>query len=175
MSKKLLILITLLGVSLIPASALAHELVRDQSGGAGALVYIDPDDDPIAGQPATLFFEFPDNTMTAKSSKASLTITDERGAAATVPIKADGSSLSGTYVFPRQGSYQIKLEIEQAGKARHVFSLSQQISRGAASDAQPNQAPAWAVAGTAATVLGVLLLAILARKHHKAIRQYSRF
>lgn len=59
--KKLLIVISLLTVSLvIPRQTFAHVLLTD--GSIGAVLHIDPDDDPIALQQSSFFFDFKDKT-----------------------------------------------------------------------------------------------------------------
>src|SRR5438309_1159094 len=44
---------------MMPQSVYAHQMGRD--GSTSAILHIDPDDDPIAGQPSTLFFDFSDS------------------------------------------------------------------------------------------------------------------
>lgn len=174
MSRRLLIAVAVLvGVLLLPVSVSAHELIKDQSGGLGTLFYISPDDDPVAGRRATLFFEFPNTTIAPESSRPKLTITDDHGEVADAPVTTSGSGLSADYVFPRQGVYKIALAIT-VDDAAHLFSRSVQVSRGAAGSAAGSSAPTWAVAGMAITLAAAALTAGIVLKRRKIISEYSR-
>jgi hypothetical protein len=100
-----LALVALTWLSIAPV-ALAHVLKYD--GTIGAVMHVDPDDDPIAGQVATFFFEFKDT-----SGKFSLTTCD-----CTISVQAQGkeifssplsSSASATYTFPQKDIYTISV------------------------------------------------------------------
>jgi hypothetical protein len=171
MSKKLLLLIvTLACLLLVPYSVSAHELIKDQVGNAGALLHLNPDDDPRAGTLTTLFFDISDSTVTPQSSKASLTVTDDHGTITTVPTKFLGSSLSASYVFPRKGLYEVKLTINQGDTTTHIFSEPLSVGHGTI-----GSAPVWAKTGILVTSLGAIVLTIMALKRRKAISQYSKF
>src|SRR6185369_15266285 len=51
----------------------AHILKYD--GDIGAVLHVDPDDDPIAGQPTNFFFEFRDKTNKFVSGDCNCTVT----------------------------------------------------------------------------------------------------
>ena len=174
MYKRLLVMMAVLtGVLLFPSNVAAHELIKDQSGGLGALFYISPDDDPVAGERATLFFEFPNSIIAGGSSQPKLTVTDDRGEAADAPVTTSGSGLSADYVFPRQGLYKVMLEVTEDGAA-HIFTQSIRVSRGEAGNEAASNAPAWAVAGAATTMAVAALTAGIAFKRRKTISEYSR-
>ncbi len=55
---KLLVVILFSIIMLFPSSVSAH--ILDSDGAIGAVLHIDPEDDPIVGQPASFFFEIKD-------------------------------------------------------------------------------------------------------------------
>lgn len=176
MSRRLLVLlVALAAVLLLPASASAHVLIKDRVGDTGALLHLNPDDDPIAGERVTLFFDIRDDSITPKSSQAKLTITDDQGLALVVPSELSGSSVSARYVFPAQGLYEVKLVISSGGKTTHSFVESQRVSRGSAADTAAPSAPAWAKAGVVVSVSAGIITATIAFRRRKAISKYSAF
>lgn len=70
-SRGFIYLVALVGVLTIMSfsqKAYAHVLVSDESNTVGAVLHITPDDDPIAGESAHIFFDVQD-----KNSLAALT------------------------------------------------------------------------------------------------------
>jgi hypothetical protein len=175
MSKTALAVATIIAaVLLFPASASAHVLVKDQTRGTGAILHLNPDDDPIAGERATLFFDIRDTSIHPESSQARLTITDDQSTTAVVSSELLGSSVSADYIFPRQGLYQIKLAITQGGKTTHIFLHSQRVSRGIIGSGTVNGAPAWAEIGVLCTLIAAAFTGIIVFNRRDAIKQYSR-
>lgn len=118
--------------------AKAHVLVTDQTGKNGAILHIVPDDDPIAGKEATLFFDTQNNLL-EDTSKVSLTISrDGSGESVSVETKVDGSLVSVNYTFSTQGVYQLRYEING-----YVFEQSIRVSRGS-TDTVINTQHTWA-------------------------------
>ncbi len=171
MSKRFLMLFAILAAMLLPASASAHVLVKDEAGGTGAIFHVSPDDDLTANKQVTLFFDIQDSTITSASSQAQLTITDDQEVTAVAPSKITESNVSAEYVFPREGLYQIQLTIKRGGTTTHIFSQSEYVSGGTAA---ARKAPAWAEIGIMATMIGAGLTAIIAFDRRKTISKYSR-
>jgi hypothetical protein len=175
MSRRLfLLLVAVIGVSLFPMSASAHVLVKDQTSGKGAILHVSPDDDPIAGERATLFFDIRDSSINPTSSQARLTVTDAQGVASVVSSDLLGSSLSASYVFPRQGLYEIKLVITHNDKTTLTFSQSQRVGRGTIGSVNTHSTPVWAEIGILFTPMAIAFMAIIAFNRRRAINQYSK-
>jgi hypothetical protein len=177
MNKRLRLLAALLLVAilLLPAQALAHVAIKDRASGTGAILHLNPDDDPIAGEQATLFFDIRDDSITPESSRATLTITNEQRIATPVPVTMRGSSVAARHIFPRQGIYHIRLHITQENRSKHTFLYSQRVGRGISGGAVPQGPPAWAEIGGILTLVTVALTAIIAYNRRKAIQQYSKW
>lgn len=117
----------LLGIMLISigvAPTYAHFL--ETNGKVGATIHIDPDDDPIVGQPATIYFDIKNKSNTFKLSECNCKVT----------ILKDGrwafyhplTELSVSYTFPAKGTYTIKLSGTPYDEdAYEPFTMSQTI------------------------------------------------
>jgi hypothetical protein len=81
-----------------PPAAQAHVLQTD--GNIGAVLHIDPDDDPIVGQPATFFFEFHD-----KQNKFQLS-----GCNCIAKILSNGQAIFSQGLLPASASSTDQLE-----------------------------------------------------------------
>ncbi len=178
MNKKfaLLAFLLLTALLLVPRSTSAHVLIKDESGSAGAVMHIMPDDDPIAGEEATLFFDVHGSAVTDKSARATLTIASELGVESKAPVQVTGSRVSASYVFPLQGLYKIKLSIEQDGQKSLIFLQSKRVTRGTAADTSVTTSPpAWAQIGMLTTSLAAATTTIIIINRRAAISRYSKF
>ncbi|MEO7904526.1 MAG: hypothetical protein ABIR91_01885 [Candidatus Saccharimonadales bacterium] len=129
MSKWLLIAIVFVAFSslLHQQTASAHVLLRDDSQQFGAVLHITPDDDPIAGEPAKMYFDV-QNQMPYKETAMLTIINLATNADVTVPVSISTSSLVATYTFPDQGVYRLSLTI--VSEQRYTFTYEQLVSRG---------------------------------------------
>lgn len=102
--KRIAVILAIFAGLLIPVAAEAHVLKTD--GQIGAVLHIDPNDDPIIGQPATFYFDIKD-----KQQKFSLDKCDCR-----FVVAQDGKELANqafdqttlpTYTFTAAGVYQV--------------------------------------------------------------------
>lgn len=102
--KKFLFLLILAG-SLLPQAAAAHFLSTD--GNIGAVLHIDPDDDPIINQNATFFFDITDKQGKFQFANCQCTVTvSESGQQLTSqPI----SSPNFSFIFPKKDVYRVSL------------------------------------------------------------------
>ncbi len=150
-NKNIFSIVAALMLLFAPASfASAHVLKTD--GSIGAVMHIDPDDDPIVGMPATFFFEIKD-----KQSKFSGGLCDcrariedngkERFSTRLFqgPGAIDLNNPVFTYTFPERGIYSISISGKpQNAGAFQPFTLTYDIrvdrSSSAAANAPVNQA-----------------------------------
>ena len=87
----------------IPVSA--HVLKTD--GSIGAILHIDPEDDPIASQQAGFFFEFKDkqNKFKLDNCTCTFSITEDGKQIFTNPLSQDNIF----FTFPERNIYQVKV------------------------------------------------------------------
>lgn len=168
-----MLLVAVAVVLMIPASVHAHVLIKDQQTGTGAVLHVNPDDDPVAGEPASLFFDIRDGSINT-TSQTRLTITDEQEKVAVVPVELAGSSVAAKYVFPRQGAYRIQLIISQNGKPAHTFLHTQRVSRGIIGVGPAARPPIWAEIGLVGTILVAGIVAIATFNRRQDINTYSK-
>ncbi|MEO5949955.1 MAG: hypothetical protein ABIQ04_00750 [Candidatus Saccharimonadales bacterium] len=174
MSKMILIsLLLFVGLSTVLSKPVfAHVLISDDTKTVGAVLHVVPDDDPIAGQQANLYFDIQTKKLNEKNTKLTITnlTTDEK---AVIPIQVDNSSVNANYIFPVQGTYQLTL-MASSDKV-YTFNYSQRISRGATGSAldRPTYPLATIALIFSATLL--LFLLIIMFNHRKEINTHSSF
>lgn len=113
--KKILFLIIIINLFLVSAKpAEAHFLATD--GNIGAILHVDPNDEPVAGSPASFFFEFKDKQNKFQPSNCNCTFEiDENGKTIFYQnLFANNSSPSLSnasvfYTFPKLDVYEIKV------------------------------------------------------------------
>lgn len=172
MIKKLVLVATAaLGcVFMLSSSASAHVLIIDESKSIGAVLHVVPDDDPIAGQQANLFFDI--QTQKINKDTAKLVITNATtGEINRVPIIIDASSVTADYTFPTQGVYNLTLTV--SSDKTYTFSHSQRISRGVTNSALDK--PTYPLASIALVFCAItfLLLLVILFNHRKEIWRKS--
>jgi len=143
--------------ALAPAQlAFAHVLITDDSGTYGAILHIDPGDNPVAGQPATLILD-----TQQLAGTTTVVIGDVTGHTTTLTARTTGSMAEVHYTFPSQGVYSLVFTVHSSHHS-YIFHQSQLISQGTV--AQPLTQPhhQWARALLVASLAGLgLLTAIL--------------
>ncbi len=98
---------------LYPLPVLAHDLKTD--GSIGAVLHLDPEDEPIAKQPSNFFFEFKDTKNSFKLEKCDCEVfIFESGrqlyAQPLTPISKDSpDSSTFSFAFPEKDVYQVKV------------------------------------------------------------------
>ncbi len=109
MKYALYISITLLWVFAVTPQVQAHNLTVDQS--IGAVLHIDPGDDPIVNQPAYFFFEIKDKTgkFDFKNCVCIVTITVSENPLFSQTLDSTSGYPSLAYTFPEKNSYTVTL------------------------------------------------------------------
>lgn len=161
------------GLGLVfPSAAFAHVLITDTTGTKGAVLHLTPDDDPIAGQPATIYFDVQDLKMN-KDTAALLIIKANDGSETKIIPTISGTLLTASYTFPAQGVYSITYSI-QAENQTYTFTQSQRVTRGVASQTMAPANYPWAQIVLVGAGVSTLLLVILIVNRRKLIAAYSK-
>ncbi len=165
-----IVLIALLAVALLPVhAAYAHVFISDTTNTQGAIIHINPDDDPVAGQPSTLYFD----TQTPQTA-AELTVENTDGLHEKIKGTTDGSLAVYTCTFPAQGVYNLTFTTTANNKTL-TFRYDQRVSRGTIASATYQPTYPWAEALFIASCIGLALIVIVAFNRRKAIAKHSTF
>lgn len=170
------LLIALFGAVTLAGSgiATAHVLITDESKIRGAVLHITPDDDPVAGQPSTLYFDMQDREAPYQEGEVRLRIHDEHGTSQPVDVQLTDTLASATHVFPSQGLYRLEFTVgSDDGELRFVH--SQRVARGVSTGVVAAQTHAWAEVLLLTGVVGLAVLVIVAFNRRAAIASQSRF
>jgi hypothetical protein len=115
MIKKLVAVITLLGLIVMSAPGVVSAHVLQSDGNIGAVMHIDPNDDPTAGQPSSLYFEFKDkqSKFGSENCDCQFIVLRQDAQIYTQPLfqNAQSNTLNAfvQYTFPTIDVYQIKV------------------------------------------------------------------
>jgi|GEM_PF-785460 len=161
--------------ALLALAPLASAHVLETDGSIGAIMHVDPDDDPIAGQPAKFYFEFKDkdNKFSFQNCDCSATITRNTQQVFSAPLPPDGFS----YTFPERDVYVLDItgQPKQAGQFQSFrLEYTLRISRTAPANSQGSGSLPWGehtlhyiLFGAGFLVIGALYL----KDKYKARRQ----
>lgn len=175
--KRSFLILLILGILLTPNVAQAHVLLRDNTSQSGAILHVQPDDDPIAGKRSTLFFDIQNDNVALSSYSFSLQVADDSGSDDTVPIEIEDGTVSAVYAFPSQGLYEIVLTGTPTISTERPlqFSYAQRVSRGLAEGMSPTQDHVWAEIGMVVGLCVFVMLVIIGYNNRKDIARYSKF
>ncbi|HVZ66669.1 MAG TPA: hypothetical protein VG917_00225 [Patescibacteria group bacterium] len=131
MKIKILFLIIIFSLFL-PSHAFAHVLKTD--GTIGILMHVSPDDDPIAGQQSSFFFDLKDTTGKFKSQNCdcNISIIQDGKKISTQPlaIATDNQNLSSAgyyFTFPSRGIYQVEIDGKSTNNSFNKFKLTYDV------------------------------------------------
>ncbi len=130
------LLLALCSTAMSPWLASAH--VLESSNGVGAIIHIDPDDDPIAGERSVFYFEFKDKNdkFLASDCDCTMTVRQDDLVLKTEKLKAIGKlSASASLTLPEQGLYTIKVAgrpLQPEKFTNFAFDYTFRVSRGVA-------------------------------------------
>lgn len=147
------------------SSSEAHVLITDHTNTIGAVLHINPDDDPVAGESATLFLDPQISEKVIDSMQ--LTI---RNADGTETVVDD----SYTYVFPAQGLYELTFAVNSSGY-NYIFTHTQLVSRGVSTGSLDKPTYMWAEVLVLMAVIGFALLIVFILNYRKEIKAQSSF
>lgn len=173
--KKLLIATLTLGILIaVPRITTAHVLLTDESNAKGAILHITPDDDPIAGQEAMLYFDMQGQAFKKDESTVTVSIRSEGGEIHKEGMKVDKTLATARYIFPSQGVYQLTFTIA-SGKQSYIFAQTQRVMRGTAVSALDRPTYAWAEIALIYCGISFFLLGLTAFNRRKDIIRQSQW
>jgi len=168
----LAIVVALVVTILLAPTAKGHVLLTDETKTKGAILHIVPDDDPIAGKKATLFFDTQQNLLD-DAREVTLSVAREGDVQPeVVKTKIDGALVMAEYVFPTQGVYVLRYEIVSSAKT-YVFEQATRISRGIAGEGVSATHYSWAEGLLIGSAVFVVALGIVAWNRRKGIAKHS--
>lgn len=165
-------LLVAVGISFAPQVVSAHVLVMDETGKQGAIVHIVPDDDPIAGEAAIIYFDR--QGASSAGGVVTLAISNEGGERTTVPVKTNNALTTAQYIFPKEGVYELRFTITHDSQEVN-FVQSQRVTRGVAGDSKATGSHIWAEGLLVASGVGLLVLGVFFINKRREIKNYSRF
>lgn len=165
--------VMLLGLVALSRPAAAHTMLKDSIAGAGAILHVNPDDDPVAGEKTSFLFDIQNANLTEQST-ATLMIMDDQQRETNVPARVQGDAVAADYIFPQQGLYTLMLSTQQGGQQTHEFMDSLRVSRGVINGATVRDSPLWAWAGLLGTVIAATVVATAAFMRRKTIGMQSK-
>ena len=164
---------------LLGSSVQAHVLLKDKTTNTGAILHINPDDDPIAGEETIMFVDIQDSASSTRLPYGAYDffITNEAGERQNVPMEAGGSINTVVYTFPNRGVYTLEVASKPAYDSLQPVHMtySLRVSRGIGTAYVTNQANEWATPLLIMCVTGFVLLCITAFHNRKAIFVHSKF
>ncbi len=164
-----------LGLVVLQAdSTNAHVLITDETQTKGAILHIIPDDNPIAGKPATLFFDTQGGILNDTSEVVLTIMRKDTSESSTVETKRDGSLVTADYAFPAQGIYKLRYDIV-SDATQYSFVQTTRISRGIIAEPVLASRYIWAEALLIACGVGTMLIAILVFNRRRLIMDQSSF
>lgn len=112
--KKIIFLLLFIILLLFPQVSFAHVLETDNS--VGAVIHIDPEDDPIVGQPSNIYFEFKDKENKFRTDNCDCKVEIQKNGNLVFTSELFGDSNNPTvlssaisYIFPETGKFQINV------------------------------------------------------------------
>jgi hypothetical protein len=161
---------------LLPLPAFAHQLATDNQ--MGVVMHIDPQDDPIAGKPATIFLEFKDKstafTLSDCDCKLAVSANNTQLYAENLLQSGTGSNASEasvSYTFPQRDAYAITVSgTPLRGVQFQQFSVTfnVRVDRGAGAAAKSRGAL------LPVAVFGIICAAFVVLLGYAAVRNRSR-
>ena len=167
-------IVMLLLAGFISRPVQAHVLIVDDSKTKGAILHINPNDSPVAGETAALIFDT-ENNVIHKNSQVTLRIKDQTGSTKQINMTVDKTMAVAEYTFPSQGVYDLSFSIKADNAEAITFHYTQRVSRGTANRDvdQPNYE--WAKILLLGSGLSIVVLAIVAFNNRHHIRRDSTF
>lgn len=159
--------------ALISSQAHAHVLIVDTTDSKGAILHINPGDNPVAGQKSAIIFDT-DKDVLDKDSRVLLSITSDDGTVDEIKAEVDGPLAAAEYTFPARGVYQLSFAVI-TGDETLTFNYSQRVSRGLATSEVNQPSHEGAKILLLGSSVGLVLLAILAFNNRRQIKSQSSF
>ena len=166
--KKLLLILTLSFAFSALSFKLSYAHVLETNGSLGAVMHIDPNDNPVAGKMSTIFFEIKDKEGKFKPEICNCTVSvrkDEKELFSK-KIFTNDTNPSFSYRFPEKGDYEIRLSGEpktQSGFNKFEIEYPVKVSQAkSVSTSNSNNLVNWLGAHVFHLLAGIIILAMSA-------------
>lgn len=171
----LLLIVSVAAAWVSGTEARAHVFIADERNLTGAVLHITPDDDPIAGKSAHIFYDIQDDAYDAGKYEAMLEIEDmETRKSDEVAMDVQGSYVRGAYTFATQGVYELTLSVRHADRTDR-FVVTQRVSRGTPAEMQSDDVRhRWAELLLVVSASGLVVLGIIAVSRGRSILKQSK-
>lgn len=120
----------------------AHVLLREDSGKLSAVLHINPDDDPIAGRVADVFFDLEGRDIRPIDTPVTISVQKPDGSIDVIQRQLDANGDVGLkYTFMVKGTYALRLELSGQDGTPFTLSHTQYVERGQAANSSTLQHP----------------------------------
>ncbi|MGI9027827.1 MAG: hypothetical protein ACR2FM_03235 [Candidatus Saccharimonadales bacterium] len=127
MNPLLAIIIASAGIISAVSAAPASAHVLESQDTIGAVLHIDPDDDPVAGESTGIYFEFKDKTNRFKVQDCNCKLVVQQDNQ-TIYDQSFGQVAGGEFTFPERGVYVVKaIGSPKTASAFDAFELSYDV------------------------------------------------
>ena len=141
MNRALSLLVVSFGMMiLLPRTASAHVLIQDVTGTVGAVLHITPGDDPVAGMPSTISLSIDDTSLSENNSKFTIKNKADESIDA-IQYTQNKGTLTAEYVFPTQGTYELRIMVRTTKNKNYDFTYVQRVSKGVGTNIEDSTHP----------------------------------
>lgn len=116
---------------IIPQNSLAHETEADN--GISAVMHLDPQDTPVAGEVSTIYFDLKDssNKFNLESCDCYVVISSDNQEIARLMLTEEAGDLKTQFVFPFKNLYSVSLQgSPKEGSEFKTFDLNYDVQVG---------------------------------------------
>lgn len=160
---------------LISPKANAHVLLKSAEGDCAAVMHVNPDDDPVAGQASSLFFDIQKKDLQIDESGTLLTIAEGDNSTSPESLEVTDTTVSAVHAFPSQGNYSLRLVVTNTSGDSCVLKHTFRVTRGVSNSALDRPTHGWARFLLIVSVCGVLSLGFVAYGCRREILRNSRW
>jgi hypothetical protein len=147
------VVVSLAAAWVLPSYAAAFSVVRSEDGSSGAVVYLTPGDDPVAGMPGVAHYEL-QKPVSDHANVALAIRTSDGGVNHSSPASIHDGKVAAAYEFALRGRYELTLTVTEPGLQPVRYVQSVVVSRN--NKAEDRRTPAWAPFGVAGGLMLML-------------------
>lgn len=159
--------------ALVASQTYAHVLITDSTHGKGAVLHINPDDDPIAGEESSFLLNTQDFGVSEGKIQLFITnIATNEKRQVVAPIVGTMAKLD--YTFPTRGVYNLEFAV-QGASTQYIFSYDLRVDRGLNLNSAQDVYYQWADILVISSTIGIVVILIVAFNRRRDIAKQSMF